>query len=128
MPPLSFMKRWKSKVLSGEKRQTIRPVGKRIYRPGDILYLFTDLRQKQCERLGWAECTGVTRLRRLDRAWWQRKEGRKWINLGGVELARLAYDDGFDEVHEFQRWFAVYPPRQTFNLIKWDKLRKGKPA
>ena len=47
MPALSF-KVFKEKLLSGEKRQTIRPIRKRSFKVGDKLVLYWKQRTKKC--------------------------------------------------------------------------------
>ena len=49
------------KILSGEKRQTIRKAGKKWdkVKVGDKLTLYTGLRTKECRKLGEAEVEGV---------------------------------------------------------------------
>jgi hypothetical protein len=63
MPTLNFQTRFAELVKNGTKRQTIRKVGKRFVCPGDILYLYTGQRTKECQRLGSVICKGVQRLR-----------------------------------------------------------------
>jgi hypothetical protein len=53
MPALNFKKEFVEKIRSGEKRQTIRALRKdgRDPKKGDILYLYTGMRTKSCQRI-----------------------------------------------------------------------------
>jgi hypothetical protein len=52
MPAYNFLPRFAPLVESGEKRQTIRAVGKRRHaRPGDLLQLYTGQRTAFCRKL-----------------------------------------------------------------------------
>jgi len=58
MPLLGFtVPGHKEKILSGEKRQTIRKLRKYSIKINDRLYLYWHLRQKDCEKLGESVCT-----------------------------------------------------------------------
>jgi hypothetical protein len=48
---------FQDKILSGEKRQTIRKAAR--CKPGDRLQLYTGMRTKQCRKLGDAVCMDV---------------------------------------------------------------------
>lgn len=63
MPAINFKRVWADAVRSGDKPCTIRQVWKRPIREGDILYLYTGMRTKQCKKLREAECIAVTPLR-----------------------------------------------------------------
>ncbi len=44
-------------ILSGHKRQTIRAIGKKRHaKPGDILYLYTGMRTKNCQKIKTTTC------------------------------------------------------------------------
>jgi hypothetical protein len=52
MPAYNFQKQFAPLVQSGEKRQTIRTLGKRSHaQPGNKLQLYTGMRTKQCRKL-----------------------------------------------------------------------------
>jgi len=136
VPSLSFMKCWKDKVRSGEKRQTIRAKGKRVYKVGDTLHLFTGMRTKSCERLGRAKCMGVATLRFEGPERWRflRTTGRPtfalaWCRRGRLlplrRLRDLAMADGFEGIAAFERWFGEHPPMQKYTVITWGELEKG---
>lgn len=52
MPAYNFQKQFAPLVESGQKRQTIRAIGKRRHaRPGESLQLYTGQRTKACRKL-----------------------------------------------------------------------------
>jgi len=141
VPSLSFRKCWKPKILSGEKRQTIRVKGKRVYKPGDTLHLFTGMRTKSCERLGRARCIGVADIRYEGPERWRflGQTGKPtfalaWCRRGRLldlqRLRDLAVTDGFDGIASLERWFAKCPPGTALSVISWRSLvdEKGDPA
>ena len=96
---------FRDKILSGEKRQTIRLPRKRPPKVGETLHLYWKLRTKECEKLMEAICTEV-----LMKKWKEMKDD--------VELARL---DGFNGLDDFRKWFARYNPTDEteFMIIRW---------
>ncbi len=54
MPAINFKAQFASDVELGIKRQSIRPRGKRVYKVGDKLTLYTGQRTKACRKLGTA--------------------------------------------------------------------------
>jgi len=63
MPALNFKKQFIEKILSGEKKQTIRAMRKRPFKVGDRLYLYTWMRTRWCRKLGEAVCTKVEHIK-----------------------------------------------------------------
>ncbi len=59
MPAINFKAQFVPAVETGIKRQSIRPRGKRIYRVGDTLKLYTGQRTKYCRLLGTATISEV---------------------------------------------------------------------
>ena len=102
---LSFKARFAPSVKSGEKRQTIRPRGKRQAQVGDVLHLFTGMRTKRCERLADAMCLLSEEIV-ID------TRGRlpvihasvdAWDKIGtGPDIARL---DGFESIVDMFSFF-----------------------
>ena len=91
MPALNFQKQFADKVRSGEKHQTIRAYRKRPFVEGDKLYLFTCLRNKNCERLGEATALEVSHV-------FMQEDGLFILGsqpLSSVEVDKMARDDGF---------------------------------
>lgn len=137
MPSLPFMKCWTQPVLSGSKRQTIRPVRKRVYKPGQMLHFFTGMRTKHCVRLGRAECLGVARVMRGGAFNWfflgeEGKANPAFFNLirsatvlSRPHLVTLAKQDGFKDVETFEEWFMEHSPGQKFYVLTWGKITKG---
>lgn len=106
MPSIGFTV-MKDKILSGEKRQTIRAVSKRKINPGDTLYLYWHLRQKDCELLKVTKCRYVLR---------QTYRNFAFDN----EIARA---DGFKDAFELRLWFKKkHNPEMDdlFDIIGWE--------
>ena len=59
MPALNFQKQFADDVKSGRKKQTIRLKRKNPIKEGDLLYLYTGMRTKKCEKIGEAKCKTV---------------------------------------------------------------------
>jgi hypothetical protein len=98
---------FKEKILSGEKRQTIRILGKRRPpRVGETLRLYWHLKKRDCELLREAKCV-------YSEIW-------KWRDLkDNEEMARL---DGFNNIQEFRAFFQRYKPIDDteFIVIRWE--------
>ena len=118
MPSLNFKSEFVSKIESGEKRQTIRSMRKRLIKPGDTLHLYTGMRTKDCRRLAVVRCN---RIQNIKITW--RGHGNPHINVDGWNLSiglidELAIADGFNYGHELINFFRDKIP---FNgqVIKW---------
>lgn len=62
MPAINFKPVFADRVLSGQKCQTIRKLGKRKFAPGDRLVFYTGQRTAACRKLGEAVCVNVEYL------------------------------------------------------------------
>ncbi|MBQ6533650.1 MAG: hypothetical protein IJI37_00625 [Opitutales bacterium] len=114
------------KILSGDKRQTIRRASPKWanVKPGDKLTLYTGLRTKQCRKLGEAVVESITPITmrtnaNLSGGIW----GMVFVNgqsLEAPDLTILARADGFEYVSDFLGWFNQhYGYAFTGNIIKW---------
>jgi hypothetical protein len=134
MPALNFKARFAADVESGKKRQTIRPIGKRKYHPGDQLYLYTEQRTKKSRKLGEAVCLGVkeikfdTILPHYELIIREKASPSVWVQLSNTELGRLARKDGFRDWIEMATWFDN---KYNFDnlplnmqIIKWGDIIK----
>lgn len=96
----------KEKILSGEKRQTIRKARKHPIKVGDTLYLYWHLRQKDCELLKVACCRETFR-----------------IPYGAFcNIDSIAKRDGFKDSEELRAWFQKkHKPTldDLFDIIRW---------
>lgn len=103
MPLLGFKKRFAPAVESGKKRQTIRARRKdgRDPKAGDILFLYSGLRTKQCHQLGVEKCKAVLPIR-IDFTSIEIK-GRE---LDVVERRLFSVADGFGSFDELVDWFV----------------------
>ena len=118
------------KILSGEKRQTIRrasPKWKNV-KVGDKLTLYTGLRTKQCRKLGEAvvESIGKVKLYKAGLIGTITRDGEYWLTEDEVE--QLARRDGFDDVYDFWNFFdAHYDTRPIeMKVIRWKDFKETK--
>ena len=106
------------KILSGEKRQTIRRASPKWanVKAGDKLTLYTGLRTKQCRKLGEAvvESVGKVVFYRAGLIAVVTRYGENWLTefwLTEDEVDELVRRDGFGDVHDFWKFFDA--PRKT---------------
>lgn len=115
MVAYNFQKRFAPLVESGEKRQTIRPVGKRRHaRPGDALQLYTGMRTKSCRKLRDETCKTIEPIV-------INPSGDIYISEGLVTNPIVtAKRDGFETVEDFIAFFRDTHglPFQGF-LVRW---------
>lgn len=115
------------KILSGEKRQTIRKAGKKWenVKAGDKLTLYTGLRTKKCRKLGEAEVESIEDIViRIGFLW-------SFVCVGEIEVSEdealeIAKADGFDCIRDFFEFFNNhYGLHFTGKIIKWKNFRKA---
>ncbi|MEM3580854.1 MAG: ASCH domain-containing protein [Candidatus Bathyarchaeia archaeon] len=96
---------FREKILSGEKRQTIRLKRKRVPKAGEPLYLYWKLRTKECILLKKVVCKEVIPI--------------TWATMR--DNLQLAKEDGFETLEEFRKWFSRYNPKDDteFVVIRW---------
>ena len=129
MVAYNFKKQFAALVESGEKKQTIRAIGRRRHAaPGNALQLYTGQRTKSCRKLLDAVCTETQRITISITD----KEGLSiwWTDTGYAftlsEMEALATADGFghdgsDPIKEFIEFFESRSPLYGV-LIKWNCL------
>lgn len=131
MPALNFQKQFAPKILSGDKKQTIRGARKYPIKVGDRLYLYTGMRTQQCTKLGESICG---RTRELIVSKYQLDSYAR-VFVSGVQLCatrvnELAVQDGFESSEHFLDFFLSSPKAQTGSrvtsflgeLIEWGLL------
>ena len=119
------------KILSGEKRQTIRrnsPKWKNV-KVGDKLTLYTGLRTKQCRKLGEAVVESITPIMRdteCDNVAVETTLGD--FNLDLPALNDLVARDGFDSNDEFFKFFCLNYKVGRFKMfvIRWKDFKEDK--
>lgn len=121
------------KILSGEKRQTIRKAGKKWdkVKVGDKLTLYTGLRTKDCRKLGEAEVKSIEDIRietkvneKRNVAFGKIYAGKRKLDDGTISY--LAELDGFKSTFEFLDFFnAQYGEHFKGKIIKWKNFRKA---
>ena len=115
MPSLNFTK-FTDKILSGEKRQTIRLSRKHPIKRGDKLYLYTGMRTKNCKKLGEAVCSEVVpiKIQCLKDARCS-NEIKITPPLEASAYVDLSKADGFKSLFDFNKFFIT-----TYKLKPWD--------
>jgi hypothetical protein len=109
MPALNFKQQFSSDVRTGKKRQTIRALGKRSFRPGVTLYHYTGQRTARCRLLATATCQDVKPV--VIHRDTVTLDGERLI---GDALRAFAIADGFWSVREFFDFFE----KQHFSHIE----------
>ena len=109
MPAISFST-LKDKLLSGEKKQTIRPLRSDYwlkFKKGDPVYGYWKLRTKECEKLFESELS------------------KDPVVVEGLEFNdELMIKDGFESFGDaYDRWFHKYEPGflfKKFVVLRWE--------
>ena len=130
---------FKDKILSGEKRQTIRVYKDKRYRlikRKKTLHLYWKLRSKECELLKVAELDDIFVIRLYAPVysdffyskgttigWIHRWDGERWVKLTPEEIREIVKLDGFSGFQDFYYFFKktygdnVYD--MVFMVIRW---------
>lgn len=125
-PSIGFKPEFVKKILSGEKRSTIR---NKRFKMGDVLYMFTGLRTRNCKRFGTAtvEKTSDVSIFPDEQEIYVKGEGM----LSLEEIVELGETDGFDTTLEFFNFFKdTYPDEYKKDrvirkqLVVWKDFRK----
>jgi len=111
MPALNFQKQFARAVKNGTKKQTIRAYRKNPIKEGDVLYLYTGMKTKNCIKLKEVVCKQTKQF------------AMKWdgIFINGKQLhwkqrIKLAKDDGFKCEDDFLDFFDDFFEGQ---IIYW---------
>lgn len=125
MPALNFQMRFADLVKEGKKRQTIRRCRKdgRNIRAGQILFLYTGMRTKNCSMIDEVICKSSDAII-IDR--YEHGVPKVFINgdqLDAMQIDELAVEDGFDNLLDFADFFVplINGECELFRgyLIKW---------
>lgn len=119
MPLLNFKKQFVQKILSGEKKQTIRAMRKRPFKVGDRLYLYTGCRTKQCKKIGEAVCVKVDKIEMTYKKN-KFKVYKNYYQMCVAEIIDIAQNDGFTGLKTFFDFFKDRLPF-TGQIIYWEK-------
>jgi hypothetical protein len=142
---IGFQKQFAGKVVSGEKKQTIRAYRKRPFKVGDKLQLYTGLRTKACRKLGEAVCISARDVEIIgskgcatlypDAKYWNVWHSHILISGRYIpEKSLFAEDDGFGIYKPFEKFLDFFFPNEVLfepakrlyrfrgQLIKWDEL------
>jgi uncharacterized protein YqfB (UPF0267 family) len=110
----NFQKRFVPKILSGEKRHTIRAKRKRATKPGELLHLYTGLRQKGAQLLMRTRCTRVEEIIITS-------DAKILINRERLDISechQLARSDGFKDFWDMMVFWNGRRPF-TGDIIHW---------
>ena len=116
---------FKEKILSGEKRQTIRKMRQYPVKISEILHLYWKLRTKVCEKLGEGVCneTFMVLISRSTRILKVNMEMTDCEFLTDEEADDLARRDGFRDQWEMRAWlYDKHPDMNSmtmFQVIRW---------
>ena len=129
MPALNFEKRFAEPVrlglidphATGAKTQTVRPIWKRPIKPDDVLYLYTGMRTKRCEKLGEAVCLHIQHIQIYIGCFTLKYQHGVLNEYGALDnLNCFAQKDGFWNWQEMQDWFQKrYGLPFSGVLIEW---------
>lgn len=122
MPALNFKARFADLVLQNKKCQTIRAKRKdgRDPKPGDKLFLYSDLRTKNAKKLRIVTCRSVDSIHMSGGM-----VAMESVDIGGKglshhELDWLAQADGFKDWEDMRHWFFKEHGAPFHGLlIKW---------
>lgn len=116
MPAYNFQKQFVPMILAGTKGTTIRKRRKYPVKVGDIVWLYTGMRTKECKLLAGAPCIRIEPI-----VIWPYEE-RLAGNLD-FSVNQLAAGDGFSSLHDFFDFFRrTYRENvlNDFEIIFWD--------
>lgn len=119
------------KILSGEKRQTIRRASPKWenVKVGDKLTLYTGLRTKQCRKLGEAVVESITPITLIPRTEdCAVKTALGTFLLTVFDLRKLVFADGFYSTYDFWNFFTEHYGNETINMnvIRWTDFKEDK--
>jgi len=130
----NFQKRFVEKILSGEKKHTIRAVRAHPDKPGNTLYLYTGLRTKAVKPLLKVKCVKIEEIV-IDM---QPSKGKgvltrgllfphcaiNGVDLSPDELESFARRDGFKDWPDMVAFWTTPKNRLPFrgNIISWCPL------
>ncbi len=124
---LGFKQQFEEKILTKEKRHTIRGKRKRPPKPGDRLDCYVNPRQKSMRLLGRWPCVRVQDIQidRADRVMSDARDQQAtpiWIDgvsLSADERRRLAISDGFESFREMMEFWTGRLPFHG-DMIHWN--------
>lgn len=110
------------KILSGDKRQTIRRASSKWanVKAGDKLTLYAGLRTKQCRKLGEAVVESITQIK-LDSGYITIHKPKWDFTLDSWQVQDFVKADGFDSVEDFWDFFKEHYGWEAVEMvvIKW---------
>jgi hypothetical protein len=100
---------FESKILSGQKRFTLRRLGKRKYRVGMVLQMCTDVRTKAQKQFATSSVAGLGRVQIY--SWGENVSVRSyidglWVTIEDQTLVDFSQADGFDSLADFRAYWT----------------------
>lgn len=126
MVAYSFKAQFRTRILAGTKRQTIRSDRKRHARPGEQIQLYTGMRTRSCALIARAICQACVPIRIGVADQWIETETGRIDDLPTLEL--FAAVDGFESWSAMRAfWQREHRDQPTFFgvLIRWNGLVEG---
>ncbi len=124
MPSVSFKEKFVPDIEAEIKDQTIRVRGKRKFKPGDTLHLFTGLRTKKCRKIGTATVSEVFDIDILQATILRYRIVRTDC-VGALE--EIIRRDGFKSEDDFFAFFKrQYGEVFYGQVIRWTNFRPAK--
>jgi hypothetical protein len=121
---LGFLQRFEEKIVSGEKRQTIRAFSKRTWLPGMMCDCFVNSRRKDMRCIGRWPCVKVDTIQ--IQGGWETCSGEFYgaIEINGSYLwsdqfEAFARADGFESYSEMMEFFRGRLPFEGI-IIHWE--------
>lgn len=141
MPQLGFKKQFVPAIKAGTKKHTIRAKRKHPFRVGDRLFMYSDMRQKSCEKIGEVEVSKVERITIFQPGACAEEPAvfiQEYLNderqLSAEQIEALAIADGFGGIAgttatEAFFWFFANTHGAEFRgfLIHWKNFQPAKP-
>lgn len=112
MPLLGFNGQFSNKIISGIKRTTIRTHRVIPIKPGDILYMYSGLRTKNCKKIGQFKCISVKTISIFSKDIFVNS-----FKKNNYERDEIVRKDGFDSFEDMKMFFKL--PFHGI-LIEWE--------
>lgn len=122
MPMIPFTREFAKPIYTGQKRQTVRPLGKIRFQVGQPLYLYEGYRY----HIGTYKCINARKINLLEKCVILEVERDLFLDendefISGQSLDIFAQADGFGNWNEMRNWFKKQYGGLPFNgwLIEW---------
>ena len=127
---LGFKQQFKESILTGRKKHTIREDKHNRWEHGKQIHFATGVRTKNYKQFKSKKCVSVQDIEIIYNLNGEREMYNKgiWVLVDNIHindfwLLELAYNDGFNSIEEFFKWF-----NKDFKgrIIHWTDMRYNK--